>query len=117
MHAGILTTEASTPLREVARLMAERHVHAVAVLDPGQLHPQGIVSALDIAAAAAQDLEETAGEAAATEVISVAADDSLVYAAQVMVSHELTHLIVLDSAGGYPTGILSTLDVAAAYGG
>ena len=35
MHTGILTTDPDTPLRVVARLMAERQVHAVAVADEG----------------------------------------------------------------------------------
>jgi CBS domain-containing protein len=32
-----------------------------------------------------------------------------------MAEHGVSHLIVLDHAGGYPTGVLSTLDVAAVY--
>jgi hypothetical protein len=53
MHTGILTTDPSTPLRVVARLMAERRVHAVAVADPGHARrPWGVVDSLDIVAAA-----------------------------------------------------------------
>jgi CBS domain-containing protein len=118
MHAGIITTDASTSLRAVARLMAERRVHAVAVAGrAGDGRPRGIVSALDVAAAAARGLEQTAGDAAASEVVTVSAADRLDRAAQLMCEHELTHLIVLDPASGYPVGVLSTLDVAAAYGG
>jgi len=32
-----------------------------------------------------------------------------------MASHQLTHLMVIDPATGHPTGVLSSLDVAAAY--
>lgn len=118
MHAGILAADPSTPLRAVARLMAERHVHAVVIVEDHTAgYPWGIVSALDIAAAAAAGIEQTAGEAAATEVVAVSADDRLDDAAQLMAEHQLTHLIVLDPASGRPAGILSTLDVAAAYGG
>jgi CBS domain-containing protein len=118
MHTGILTTDPSTPLRVVARLMAERRVHAVAVADPDHAHRLwAIVSALDVAAAAAMDIDETAGEAAATEVVTVSAAESLDTAARVMVEHGLSHVIVVDPASGHPCGILSTLDVAAAYGG
>jgi CBS domain-containing protein len=34
-----------------------------------------------------------------------------------MAEHGVAHLVVLDAAGGYPVGVLSTLDVAAAFAG
>lgn len=116
MHTGILTTDASTPLRIVARLMSEQRVHAVAVSDPGHARrPWGIVTALDVAAAAATDMELTAGQAAATEVVTVLASDSLERAAHVMVEHGVSHVVVIDAVSGHPAGILSALDIAAAY--
>ena len=118
MHTGILTTDTTTPLRLVARLMAEHHVHAVAVAEPDHVRrPWGIVTALDVAAAASSGVEETAGEAASSEVLTVSAADALDHAASMMVEHRVSHLIVVDPASGHPCGILSTLDVAAAYGG
>lgn len=118
MHTGILTTDKSTPLRVVAGLMADQRVHAVAVSDAENTRrPWGIVTALDVAAAAACNAEETAGEAAATEVLVVSADESLCRAAQLMVEHGLNHLIVVDPASGHPSGIISTLDIAAVYAG
>jgi CBS domain-containing protein len=118
MHTGILTTDSSTPLRLVARLMAENHVHAVAVAEPDHVRrPWGIVTALDIAAAAASGVEQTAGEAASSEVVTVSASDGLDHAASVMARHSISHLIVVDPASGHPCGILSTIDIAAAYGG
>lgn len=118
MHTGILTTDASTPLRVVARLMAEQRVHAVAVTNPDNVgRPWGIVSALDVAAAAAAAAETTAGEAAATAVVTVSASDPLEHAARVMVEQRLSHLIVVDPTTGHPAGILSSLDVVAAYAG
>lgn len=118
MHTGVLTTDPSTPLRVVARLMAQQRVHAVAVADPDHVRrPFGIVSVLDIAAAAASGVEETAGQAASTEVVTVSAADSLDHAARVMSEHNLSHLIVVDPSSGHPCGMLSALDVAAAYAG
>jgi CBS domain-containing protein len=118
MHTGILTTDPSTPLRVVARLMTEQRVHAVAVADPEYARrPWGFVSTLDVAKAAAQDSDETAGEVAQPNVLTVSADQSLASAAQAMADNGLTHLIVIDQATGHPVGILSSLDVAAAYGG
>jgi CBS domain-containing protein len=119
MHTGILTTDPSTPLRVVARLMAEQRVHVVAVADPDHARrPWGVVSTLDIAAAAAEGADLTAGEAAyGKEIVTISSAEPLDSAAQTMAEHRVTHLIVVDAATGHPTGVLSTLDVAAAYGG
>jgi CBS domain-containing protein len=117
MHKGILSADPSTPLRAVAGLMAAHHVHAVVVTADGDHRPWGIVSALDVARAAASDSDMTAGEAAATEILVVSSDDRLDHAAQLMTEHELTHLIVVDRASGRPVGVLSTLDVAGVYAG
>jgi CBS domain-containing protein len=118
MHTGILTTDATTPLRVVARLMSEQRVHALAVSEAGYVRrPWGIVTALDVAAAAASETELTAGQAATTEVVTVLASDSLERAAGVMVEHCVSHVVVIDGDSGHPAGILSALDVAAAYAG
>jgi CBS domain-containing protein len=116
MHTGILTTDPSTPLRVVARLMAEQHVHAVAVADPDySRRPRGIITDLEVAAGAAEESDGTAGEAVKTDVVTISAAESLVWAARQMVEHGVTHLVVVDPATGHPIGILSALDVAAAY--
>lgn len=116
MHTGILTTDTTTPLRAVAKLMADQRVHAVAVADPDHAgRPCGIITALDIAQAAAEDFDISAGHAAVTEVVTVSSSDTLDQAAHLMVKHSLSHLIVIDAGTGYPSGILSTLDIVAAY--
>lgn len=118
MHTGILTTDPSTPLRVVARLMAEQRVHAVAVADPDHARrPWGIITALDIAAAAADGVEQDAGEARKHNVVTISSADSLIWAAQQMIEHGVSHLVVVDPTTGHPAGILSALDVAAAYAG
>jgi CBS domain-containing protein len=118
MHTGILTTDPSTPLRVVAQLMAEQRVHAVAVADPDQARrPWGIVTDLDVAAAAAEDTDETAGQAAGLDVVMISAAEPLSWAAHQMVEHGVSHLVVVEPDTGHPAGIISTLDVAAAYAG
>ena len=118
MHTGILTTDASTPLRVVARLMADQRVHAVAVADPDYARrPWGILTDLDVAAAAADEADGAAGGAVKHDVVTISASDPLNWAARQMVEHGVSHLVVIDPATGHPSGILSTLDVAAAYAG
>ena len=34
-----------------------------------------------------------------------------------MTEHGVAHLVVVDAAGGYPVGVLSTLDIVAVYAG
>jgi CBS domain-containing protein len=117
MHVGIVTCDAETSMRGVARLMAEHRVHAVAVADPGRRgRHQGVISDLEVAAAIATGTERTAAESTTTELVTVSSDDRLDHAAQLMVEHDVTHLIVLDPASGQPVGVLSTLDLAAVYG-
>jgi len=113
MHAGVLTCSADTPLSEVAGIMIKHRIHAVAVIDDKR-RPIDVVSALDVVAAASSgNLSVTARVAAATEpLITISADAPLDRAAKLMTRHRVHHLIVVDPAGGYPVGILSTLDIA-----
>ena len=118
MNTGILTTDPNTPLRVVARLMAERRVHAVAVGDEDfTRRPWGLVSTLDIAAAVGSGEDLTAGEAANTEVVTVRSDEYLETAARLMVKHGVSHLFVVDRPSGHVEGVVSALDIAAAFGG
>jgi CBS domain-containing protein len=117
MHAGILSCAPDVPLAEVAGIMSAHRVHAVAVIEHAGGRPLGVVSDLDVVAAAASGTEPSALQAAATEPVSVSARESLHRAAQLMAEHSVAHLVVLDAASGYPVGVLSTLDVAAAYAG
>jgi CBS domain-containing protein len=90
-------------------------VHAVVIATPGAERPVGVVSDLDVVAALAAGADCAAGEAAATEALMVTADEPLQSAAQLMAEHGVAHLVVVDSAGGYPVGVLSTLDIASVY--
>jgi CBS domain-containing protein len=116
MHAGVVTCATETPLRDVARMMAEHHIHCVAVteLDGASVPAWGIVSDLDlIATVAAGEVEgRTAGDAAASEVLAISDDDVLERAVQLMSEHQAAHLVVVGAATGRPVGVLSTLDVA-----
>ncbi len=117
MHHGILSCASDAPLGEVAGIMARHRVHAVAITNGGSQRPTAIASDLDVVAAAATGEEPTAAQAACTEPLTVSADDSLAHAAQLMAEHSVSHLVVLESSSGHPVGILSTLDIAAAYAG
>ena len=112
MHPGIVSCTQDTSLRTVARIMAERHIHSVVVSDLGGDGPNwGVVSDVDLLGAAEGDLDGlTAGQAAGTELPTVAPDETLSRAAQVMAKHGVSHLIVVEA--GRAVGVVSTLDVA-----
>src|ERR1041385_8963711 len=66
MTTGVISCEPETPLAEVAEIMAERRVHAVYVFDGDGNELWGLVSDLDLVAAARGELEKlTARDAAA----------------------------------------------------
>jgi CBS domain-containing protein len=117
MHWGVVTCEREALLSEVAATMANGPIHCV-VVESGSGeggHPWGIVSDLDlIAAATVRDLDEqTAGGSAATPVVTVSPGETLERAAQLMTEHGTSHLIVVGRDQQLPLGVLSTLDIAA----
>jgi len=120
MHRGVINTPPQTPLEEIAVQMASNSVHCVIVegLARGRDRQEelvwGIVSDLDlIKAAAAGRGGVSAGEIAATEIVTVEISDSVEQALQLMAEHECTHLVVI-SPEGEPAGVISSLDVAGA---
>jgi CBS domain-containing protein len=120
MTEGLISCPPETRLRSVARLMADYGVHSVFVLGYGRADDEttelwGIVSDLDLVAAAWGDLEaRTAGDTAVTPLVSIESDDALEHAAQLMTEHSVTHLAVLHPETHRPVGVLSTLDIARA---
>jgi CBS domain-containing protein len=120
MSNGVIDAAPQTPLLAVAAQMAERGVHCVVVdgLARGRGGSEelawGIVSDRDlISAAAAGRLGASAGEVAATEIVTISPSEPIEQAVRLMAQHECTHLIVV-SDDGEPVGVIASLDVAAA---
>ena len=128
MHAGVIGCRPETTLTELAGLMADHGVHCVVV--DGIVHDAArgdrlvwaVASDLDVARAVSAGsgaVAATAGELARTDPVSVAPEDPVGDAADLMVRHGVTHLVVVSERTGSPVGVISTLDVAraAAEGG
>jgi predicted transcriptional regulator len=113
MRKGIVSCDRSTTLAEIAEMLARYRVHAIVVTDEGR--DLRVVSDQEIVSAISGDEMLTAAGIAATEPVTIASNASLHRAAQLMTDHAVSHLLVVDAAGGYPVGMLSTLDVAGAY--
>jgi CBS domain-containing protein len=117
MTTGVISCPPQTPLRDVARIMASHRVHAVYVFDDEAGELWGLVSDLDLVAAARGDLDRlTARDASVTPLIAVQSDDLLSRAAQLLAENGVSHLAVLDPAAR-PIGVLSTLDLARVIAG
>jgi len=114
MHEGVLSCSSDTPLSTVAELMAAQSVHCIVVTGADDLAVWGVISDLDlVAAAGVRDLDaQSAGASAATPALTIHPGDTLQRAAQVMTEHAVAHLLVVDDTSGEPVGVLSTLDVA-----
>ena len=117
MHRGVVTCSAAADLGEVAEVMAQHGIHCVVAIDegpPGEDDDRlwGVVSDLDLVRGLRSAMELDAGNLADLHIVTVAPDDTLADAADVMLQRGVSHLVVV--AGGRPVGVLSTLDIARA---
>jgi len=113
MTPGVLTCLPVTPLRVVARMMARHRVHAIVVFaSDDRLHPWGVVSDLDLVAAIGT--HANAGSVAASPVVTVTPELTLVHAAKLMEENQTSHLLVISDTG-LPVGVISSLDIARAF--
>jgi len=117
MHPGILSCEPDAPLSEVARMMAANHVHCIAVIGVSHEEPElfvwSIISDHDVIRAGIRDGSEATARGLGGEPI-VTADTTtpLREAGELMLSHKVSHLVVIDPDRQRPVGIISTLDIA-----
>ena len=122
MHPGMVSCPPDTPLRTVARMMATYRVHAIVVHarsdEQGSEH-WGVVGDADLIRVAHEaSLDEvTAEQIAASPVLVVTTVDPLERVIQLMVEHEVTHVIVTEGRSGRPLGLISTLDLARVLAG
>jgi CBS domain-containing protein len=119
MHHGVITCHPSSTLRDVARTMANGGIHLVVVWGDEEDDSEGVwgvVSDVDLVAAAARGdaLASSALSASHSTVVTIAANESLLHAAHLMVERGVTHLLVLSPDLRRPVGVLSTLDLAQA---
>jgi CBS domain-containing protein len=115
MHPGIIFSPPELPLRHAAGLMARHQVHAVVVMgDDEEGGLWGLVTDDDIVAAIARRelVGDTVGGIVHEPLVTVALDDTVVHAAELMQENGTAHLLVI--AKGRPVGVVSTLDLARA---
>lgn len=118
MHSGLITVAPDDSVGALAHAMAHHHVHCLLVEGVGEAgggrSVWRIVSDLDLMRALKSGLDLTAANLAAGEVLTIDASRRLGEAVQLMVEHDLTHLVVVDGAHTEPIGVISTQDIARA---
>jgi CBS domain-containing protein len=117
MHPGILACEPDASLPDVARIMATHHVHCVAVIGISHEEPPcgvwSVISDLDLVRAGVGDGEESSARAIAQQpLVTVQPSLPLREAGELMSTHRVSHLVVVEPVTERPIGILSTADIA-----
>jgi CBS domain-containing protein len=117
MHPGVITVPPAASLRELAAVLADRHIHAVVVvgLQQSPEHEEHMVWAFGtdmdvLRAAAAGHLDVMAESVAGAAPLIVDPGDPLDATARALTAHRQRHAIVADELG-MPLGVVSTLDV------
>ena len=133
MTRNVLSVSPETPLKEVARILSEKRISGVPVVD-GDGRVVGVLAESDIVRqeqGAERDrgrgllgrlvegpplaLEaRTAGEAMNSPALTVAPDDELAEAARLMTEHGVNRLPVVDG-GGALAGIVTRADLVRAF--
>ena len=117
IHGGVLGCSETESLAEAADRLVRHRIHALVVdieAPGGELRVLADTDLLE-ALASGMDPEQTlVGAVAATEKVTISADEPLAAAAQLMAEHQVTHLLAIEPGSGRPIGVLSSLDVARA---
>jgi CBS domain-containing protein len=119
MKVGVLTCPPSTPVTEIARLLMEKNLEAVVVLDPEDGNALGVVGQDELVRAYANRPPEAVGQLSSIDLTAAdvmregvpqaPADIPLTAAVQIMQDQHLRVLFLMHHAGGieYPAAWLS----------
>ena len=113
MHRGIIACKPETPMDEVVRIVTEKDVHAIIVMDDIN-QALGIISHSDIIRLYGEDLSQrTAQEVMSRPVLDIEIDRPAELAAQKMLDKAVHHLLVIEIERDErkPIGIVSTTDL------
>lgn len=119
MTKGVITVPLNTSVKDIAKIIAESHVHGVCVTDEfGEV--AGIVSEMDVIKAFNRDINKvTAEEVMSDKVVTISGEDYIGKAVDIMIKQRIHRIIVELGEGNKevlslpkrPVGILSATDV------
>ncbi|MEM1599151.1 MAG: CBS domain-containing protein [Pyrobaculum sp.] len=107
-----ITSHADVKIRDVARLMAEKRIGLVVIVDKNQPDAVvGVVSERDIVRAVARnlDLDSPVKEIMTSPVITVEGEEPVWRVAEIMRQHNIRHVVV--TKGGRLYGVISIRDL------
>ncbi len=119
MHPGVVTCHPDIPLGQVAKLLAEHHVHSLFIFDDDQ-SPVGVITDYDVMAgewlsgdpdSLAVMRSMTAGELMSSPVETIELNVTASDAAKRMREDDIRRLLVLEE--GKPVGVISVSDFIA----
>jgi CBS domain-containing protein len=119
MHAGVFTCTPQTTIQEAARMMVDRDVSALVVVDDSD-HMVGVLSRTDLVKLRllSQEREQwrelPVENIMVKEVVTVNIEDSLQQAGDLIMNRHIHRVVVVekDEKGQKPVGILSVTDLA-----
>ena len=112
MRPGVITCPPDLSMRDVARIMVTNHIHAVVVRGVKGTGAWVVVTDRDLLAIAPGAEDAQAGTCASEVLVTVAPDEPLETARELMRAHGVAHVMVVDPKHNQPLGVVSTLDVA-----
>ena len=112
MRSGVISCPPDSSMREVARIMSTNHVHAVVVRGVAGGGAWGVVTDRDLLKVAPRAEDHDAGSSASEVLVTIAPEEPLEAACELMRAHSVSHVMVVDPRRNEPLGFLSTLDVA-----
>lgn len=111
MTVGVATCPPDTPVADIARLLLERDLESLIVLDPGEGHALGMVGREELMRAYTRPEVRSlkAEDVMSHEVLQVPPDIPLTAAAQIMLDQSVRALFLMHHAGGvvYPAGVIT----------
>lgn len=113
MKANVITVSKDTTMEQVAKIMTEKNIGSVIVVDNGK--PVGIITERDIVKGIGKGkkLDSKAEEIMTSSLITVREDSPITGALALMRQFNIRHLPVVNDKGEL-TGIISIRDIAKA---
>lgn len=112
MRPGVISCPPDSSMRDVARIMTTNHVHAVVVRGIAGGGAWGVVTDRDLLRVATGAEDQNAGSSASEVLVTIAPEERLEVACELMRAHGVSHVMVVDPQHNQPLGVVSTLDVA-----
>jgi predicted transcriptional regulator len=104
-----ITTTPDAPITRLARLLSEKRIRGVPVVENGRL--VGIITQTDLTRALAEGrVDATVRDFMSTPVITVRETDDINHAIELMNKHDIGRLVVVDSTGSV-VGMITRTDI------